>query len=311
MKPWLPINAAPLRIQAVAAATGVLATTLRAWERRYGVPAPSRTAAAYRLYEPDDVAEIERMRDLVSAGSKPAQAAEVVVREREERRGGARAPDAETSRQLVIERILGAMARMDPDALDRELSVAAEMDDAAAFDRVVGPALVRVGELWRAGEISMAHEHFISDRVATYLHSRLRIATPSEVRGRVVLACFPDEDHVLALLAVALRFAVWGYRPTVLGPRTPPSALGDAVRLVGPDLVGLSVTIAPERRRARALIAAYARAIGDVPWIVGGAGVAPLAPAIAAAGGVVVDAPISDLHRALRGLVSVRPAARE
>jgi DNA-binding transcriptional MerR regulator len=310
MKMPLPMTAEPLRIQAVAIATGVPVATLRAWERRYGVPSPARTAASYRLYEQDDVAEIERMRDLVAEGTRAAQAAEVVVRERAAGLGAGGAPDAERSRQLVIERMLRAMVRMDSDALDRELSMAAEMDDAAAFDRVVGPALVRVGELWKRGEISLAHEHFISDRVATYLHSRLRIATPSEVRGRVVLACFPDEDHSLALLAVALRFAVWGYRPTVLGPRTPPAAVGDAVRMVDPDLVGLSLTIPPPPKRGRAIVASYAKAIGDVPWIVGGAGVVSLAPAITSAGGVVVNAPLSELHRALRGLISARPPAK-
>ena len=44
------------RIQSVAEMTGVSAATLRAWERRYGVPTPSRTASAYRLYGDEDVA---------------------------------------------------------------------------------------------------------------------------------------------------------------------------------------------------------------------------------------------------------------
>ena len=34
------------RIHAVAEATGVPAATLRAWERRYGIPAPVRTTSA-------------------------------------------------------------------------------------------------------------------------------------------------------------------------------------------------------------------------------------------------------------------------
>ena len=44
------------RIRAVAELTGVSTATLRAWERRYGVPTPSRTASAYRLYGDEDVA---------------------------------------------------------------------------------------------------------------------------------------------------------------------------------------------------------------------------------------------------------------
>ncbi|WP_434422398.1 MerR family transcriptional regulator [Nannocystis pusilla] len=43
------------RIQSVAEMTGVSAATLRAWERRYGLPAPRRSSSAYRLYSDRDV----------------------------------------------------------------------------------------------------------------------------------------------------------------------------------------------------------------------------------------------------------------
>lgn len=39
------------------ARTGVSAGTLCAWERRYGIPAPARTASRYRLYDDDALAE--------------------------------------------------------------------------------------------------------------------------------------------------------------------------------------------------------------------------------------------------------------
>ena len=40
-------------IKQAAARTGVAIPTIRAWERRYGVVAPTRTAAGYRLYDDD------------------------------------------------------------------------------------------------------------------------------------------------------------------------------------------------------------------------------------------------------------------
>ena len=43
------------RINVVAELTGVPAATLRAWERRYGIPTPARTASSYRLYSDVDV----------------------------------------------------------------------------------------------------------------------------------------------------------------------------------------------------------------------------------------------------------------
>ncbi|MGI8748702.1 MAG: MerR family transcriptional regulator, partial [Deinococcus sp.] len=39
--------------------TGVSATTLRQWERRYGLPSPLRNASGYRLYSPRDLTCIE------------------------------------------------------------------------------------------------------------------------------------------------------------------------------------------------------------------------------------------------------------
>ncbi len=35
--------------------TGLAADTLRAWERRYGLPMPQRTAGGHRLYSQRDI----------------------------------------------------------------------------------------------------------------------------------------------------------------------------------------------------------------------------------------------------------------
>src|SRR5690554_3342894 len=68
------------RIQTVAEMTGVPAATLRAWERRYGIPSPERSSSSYRLFSDHDVASIRRLKDLCNEGMAPAEAARVVVR---------------------------------------------------------------------------------------------------------------------------------------------------------------------------------------------------------------------------------------
>jgi acyl-CoA hydrolase len=84
------------RINRVAETTGVPEATLRAWERRYQVPKPSRTPSGYRLYSQDDVAQVRRMRELCEAGISPADAAkEILVAEsapKEVRRRAAEPP---------------------------------------------------------------------------------------------------------------------------------------------------------------------------------------------------------------------------
>jgi acyl-CoA hydrolase len=67
------------RINRVAESTGIPEATLRAWERRYHVPKPSRTPSGYRLYSPDDVAQVRKMRELCEAGVSPADAAKEIL----------------------------------------------------------------------------------------------------------------------------------------------------------------------------------------------------------------------------------------
>src|SRR5947209_5199244 len=55
-------------IQAVAAATGVPAITLRSWERRYGIPEPKRDPKGYRLYSERDIAVARWLKDRVQQG---------------------------------------------------------------------------------------------------------------------------------------------------------------------------------------------------------------------------------------------------
>ena len=63
------------RIHTVAEMTGVNPVTLRAWERRYGVPQPIRTPSAYRLYSDHDVQQIRRMLQLSESGLAASEAA--------------------------------------------------------------------------------------------------------------------------------------------------------------------------------------------------------------------------------------------
>jgi DNA-binding transcriptional MerR regulator len=46
-------------LKAVLRETGLAADTLRAWERRYGLPTPQRTAGGHRLYSQYDIETIK------------------------------------------------------------------------------------------------------------------------------------------------------------------------------------------------------------------------------------------------------------
>ncbi|MGE5139041.1 MAG: MerR family transcriptional regulator, partial [Rudaea sp.] len=64
-----------LNIRAVAERTGIPLHTLRAWERRYGVPRPARVPGnKYRVYDEQDVADVLWIKRQVESGVSPARA---------------------------------------------------------------------------------------------------------------------------------------------------------------------------------------------------------------------------------------------
>ena len=297
------------RISAVADLVGVPSATLRAWERRYGVPTPARTASAYRLYGDADVLIIRTMRDLVQDGIAPAEAARQVLVDQP-------APpsvpgDDHDAYAAARDRIVEATVSCNPDTLQLEMGRALTLGPAVStFERALGPALHRIGELWHDGTITIAQEHLASNMIAITLGDLLRLSQPADGSRRVVLACFADEDHQLALQGVALRFASWGFRTVMIGARTPPAALGRMVKALAPDVVALSATIAPAPPRARELVDAYADACGHVPWIVGGQAAEGMRAWVEARGGLVCEAAGAELRKRIERALAERRRGR-
>ena len=294
------------RIKAVSQLVGVSTATLRAWERRYGVPIPSRTASAYRLYSDADVQIIRTMRDLVEHGTAPAEAARMVVADQPEPSSNG-APESRDPYAVASDRIVEATVRFDPDALElaigRTLSLGSSL---AIFDRAIGPALQRIGELWHAGTITIAQEHLASQILFGTLADLLRLAQPVDASRRVALACFADEEHGLALHGIALHFASWGMRTVMIGPRTPPAAIARVVETIAPDAVALSATIGPPPPRARELVDAYADACRSTVWVVGGQAAEGMRTWVEGRGGLVAGAVMPEVRKQIERAIAQR-----
>src|SRR5690625_2660418 len=97
--------------------TGVPASSLRQWERRYGFPMPERAASGYRYYSEGDVAAIVRMRELIAEGVAPSRAA-VMVKEAGSAPAGAR-PAADLADELA-----DALSGLDAEGAERVFSTA-------------------------------------------------------------------------------------------------------------------------------------------------------------------------------------------
>lgn len=295
------------RIQAVAERTGIPAATLRAWERRYGIPHPIRTDSAYRTYSEHDVELVQQLRQLCDSGLSPSDAARLLkgglkseAETQPERREPPREVDTSAAgdathhdgqqdvHRRAVARLVSAVRAMSLDGLEGELLNARSLGTSLQiFELVLRPALEAVGQLWHDGEISISHEHLATELITATTRDLLRLAQPSQSEHLALLACFADELHSVPLYGVGFRLAGWGCRVAILGALTPPAALGPAIGTLRPDFVGLSVTVTPSSARARELVEGYSVACTGVPWVVGGQGVESIANLITECGGLV------------------------
>jgi DNA-binding transcriptional MerR regulator/methylmalonyl-CoA mutase cobalamin-binding subunit len=220
------------RIKEFAGLVGVPEATLRAWERRYELLAPERTAGGFRLYSRADEQRIHAMQAHMARGIAAAEAAALALAESTVE---VVAPDRPPA---LIDAILAAAEAFDATRFDVLLDAAFAAGRLAAIRDVVLPVLVEIGVRWERAEISVGHEHFASHLIERRL---LGLAGGWEAgRGRLaVLACPSGERHTLGLVCFGLVLADLGWRIAYLGADTPVDQIADMSTSVSPDAVVL------------------------------------------------------------------------
>ena len=226
-----------LRIGQLAKRTGVSPELLRAWEQRYGLLQPTRTAGGFRLYSAADEARVERMQSLVSGGLAAAQAAHLVLSGDDPALGTVSA--SATTLEDAAGDLTASLDRLDEQAantaLDRLFST---YTVETVLQEVILPYLHRLGERWATGEVSVAQEHFASN----LLRGRLLGLAQGWGQGQgpaALLACVPGEQHELGLLAFGVVLRRRGWRITYLGTDSPIGAVADISRSLAPAVVVL------------------------------------------------------------------------
>ena len=108
-------------IKEAAARTGLTVPVLRAWERRYGVVAPMRTAGGYRVYDEAALRRLRSMRRLVDDGWSPSAAAAAIIAGTDPPAGIPTDPTVEESEDPLVEQFVDAAAAVDSPRLETVL----------------------------------------------------------------------------------------------------------------------------------------------------------------------------------------------
>jgi methylmalonyl-CoA mutase cobalamin-binding domain/chain len=175
------------------------------------------------------------------------------------------------------------------------------IDSGSSFDElcedVVRPALYEIGELWAAGEITVADEHVASAISDAILACIGPFTTPSlEGRHRVLVCCTEGELHAIGARMVGETFAAAEWSVQYLGASMPAESVASAVVDRRIDVLALSTTMPAHLPAVAETISVAREEAPDLKVVVGG-------QAYAGDHGRAREIGANLLHDGLQGLV--------
>jgi len=247
------------KIGAVSRLTGLSADVVRVWERRYKAITPQRTDGGSRLYSDTDIARLRGLRLAVEMGHSIGQIAKLPDDELETLAAKHRAnfaagiqagqavrqatgQDADDPYEIVRERFLDAIGRMDVVSADEEIYRAATLyPPRVIVKNIVSPLLQEIGDRWTHRDFGIAHEHVATNLIRNMLSSLFRLYPPDEAADAIVLATPLGERHEFGVLIGALIAATRGWRVIYLGTDLPAQEIIRTAKLTRARVLVLSV----------------------------------------------------------------------
>lgn len=228
--------------------SGIKAHTIRVWEQRYNILCPQRTCTNIRYYSDEDLKSLLNISLLNERGYKISKIAQMPPEQIQQ-----------TVRQLCeepcqcshhVSLLVSAMVDMDEDLFDKALSTATlQMGFEKMMHEVIYPFLNKIGILWQTGNISPAHEHFISNLI----RQKIIVAIDGQVVRRqpgapTYLLYLPEgELHELGLLYMNYIIRLHNLHVVYLSQNLPFQDLELTYEQCKPAYICTAMTCAPER----------------------------------------------------------------
>jgi methanogenic corrinoid protein MtbC1 len=247
------INHNPVyNLRVVLKETGLKADVLRAWERRYDLPHPQRTAGRQRLYSDYDIATIKWLKTKQAEGLSISRAVQLwkdsIAAGREPLQDVAEMraypslslPDGmsiEVLRQQWLEGCLAFDTAKADDALNQAFAL---YPVEKACSAIIRQGLNIIGEQWYLGKVSVQQEHFASALAIRRLEALLS-AAPQPTRPQTVLVgCPMGEMHTFPAITLSLSLQRKGLKVVYLGADIPIEQMETTIKAIHPALIVLS-----------------------------------------------------------------------
>ena len=284
-------------IKVVAQRTGLSAHVIRIWEKRYGAVKPSRSGTNRRCYSEAEVQRLILLRQVTEAGHNIGNVAALDV----ERLRGLLLPQSIglsgelsgvefSSPEGFLAAGLQATKNLDPEALKQVLQTARiKLGAQGLLQLLIGPMVQQLGTLWRAGELTAAHEHFATGVIRTFLGMESAPFSASNQNAKLIVATPTGQLHELGALLVYSTAINLGWKVIYLGASLPAAEIAGAAFQNGVRAVALSLVypeddplVDSELRKLREMLPS------EVSIIIGGRAAAAYRSTIESIGAVLI-----------------------
>ncbi len=235
-------------IKVAARLSGLTTHVIRVWEKRYDAVSPDRTDTNRRLYSREEIARLNLLRLATEAGHSIGNIARLPaeqLRKLVEESSPAKTPTHKAtarSADEVVDAAVNATRNLNATELEEILGRAAVMHGQhGLLENVISPFAVKIGDLWREGVITAAHEHFASVLVRSFL---IRNSRPYALNGNtptLVVGTPAGQLHEIGAVMVAAAANDMGWRVVYLGASLPAMEIAGAAIQNKARAVALSI----------------------------------------------------------------------
>lgn len=230
-------------IKAISNLVGILPGTLRAWERRYNIISPVRNEAGHRLYTEEHVYILKWLVQKVNEGFTIGQAINL-YETKEHKTSSDKSFTENLQSDHLVNQIVSALSSFEESEAHNYINEAFSLYsvDKVLF-KIISKVYIIIGDKWRNGEITSAHEHFATSFLRTRLGMIYQNLPNNKHLPKLIAVCGPDEKHELGLLIFTIYLRRIGFQVIYLGASIDSSDLVQVIEEVNPAGFVISCTL--------------------------------------------------------------------
>ncbi|MDO9000472.1 MAG: MerR family transcriptional regulator [Bacteroidota bacterium] len=251
--------------------SGIKAHTLRIWEQRYNILHPERTDTNIRFYNGNDLRKILNISLLNNNGYKISTIAKLS--------GAAILTEAEkflnnyNKESDQIDNLVICLIDVNEELFEKTINNSIlKFGFENTFEKIIFPFLKHLGNMWQAGIINPAQEHYISNLIRQKLIVGIdNIKVKINEKAKSYVFFLPNQElHEMGLLYTYYLTKAKGHKCSYLGQSLPLEDLSSIVKTLKPDFLVTIITSSLPENETSEFLRNYSEKIKEPKFLISG-----------------------------------------